>query len=206
MSKKIFITGISTEVGKTLISAIVTEALQADYWKPIQAGELDYSDTHKVKEMISNEKTVFFENSYALNQPMSPHAAAELDNVLIDIHKITVPSTENNLVIEGAGGLLVPLNDSQTILDIIKLDYKVVVVSRHYLGSINHTLMTVRLLQEKGFEVSIIFSGDENIGTESIIEKMTGAFIIGRVDEEDKIDKEVIKKYADKFRSNLMKL
>lgn len=206
MSNKIFITGISTEVGKTLISAIVTESLKADYWKPIQAGELDDSDTHKVKRMISNEKSVFFENSYALNSPMSPHAAAEIDNVRIELEKITTPVTSNHLVIEGAGGLLVPLNDRETILDIIKPDYKIIVVSRHYLGSINHTLMTVRLLQEHGFEVSIIFSGDENVGTESIIKKMTGVDIIGRVDEEEKIDQAVIKKYATQFHDNLMKL
>jgi dethiobiotin synthetase len=206
MSSKIFITGISTEVGKTLVSAIITEALEADYWKPVQAGELDYSDTHKVKEMISNEQSVFFENSYALNSPMSPHAAAEIDNLTIDIDKIIAPNTENNLVIEGAGGLLVPLNETQTILDIIEPEYKIIVVSRHYLGSINHTLMTVRLLQEKGFTVSIIFSGNENIGTESIIKKMTGATILGRVKEEEKIDKNVIKKYARLFRDNLMQL
>lgn len=206
MSKKIFITGISTEVGKTLVSAIVTEALKADYWKPVQAGELDYSDTHKVKEMISNEKSAFFQNSYALNSPMSPHAAAEIDKITIDLEEIKTPETENTLVIEGAGGLLVPLNDHQTILDIIKSEYKIIVVSRHYLGSINHTLMTVKLLQEKGFDVSIIFSGNENIGTESIIKKMTGANIIGRVDEEESIDTIVIQKYADLFRDKLKQL
>lgn len=204
MSKKIFITGISTEVGKTLVSAIVTEALKADYWKPIQAGELDNSDTHKVKGLISNEDSTFFKNSYALNSPMSPHAAAEIDGVTIDVEKILAPDTENTLVIEGAGGLLVPLNTTQTILDIIKPSYKIIVVSRHYLGSINHTLMTVKLLQEKGFEVSLVFSGDENLGTESIIKRMTRAFVIGRVDEEEVINKEVIKKYANKFRKNLM--
>ena len=147
--KKIFITGISTEVGKTLASAIVTEALKADYWKPIQAGELDYSDTDKVAEMISNKKSVFHKNSYALKTPMSPHAAAVIDTIEIDIEKITIPNTLNTLVIEGAGGILVPLNDTATILDIIQPDYKVIVVSRHYLGSINHSLLTIKTLQEK---------------------------------------------------------
>ena len=82
--KKYFITGISTEVGKTVASAIITEALEADYWKPVQSGDLEYSDTHKVKNLISNKTSVFHENSYALNTPMSPHASAEIDGITID--------------------------------------------------------------------------------------------------------------------------
>ena len=201
--KTYFITGISTEVGKTVVAAILTEALEADYWKPIQAGELEDSDTHKVERFISNKKTVFHKNSYALETPMSPHAAAEIDGITIDLTKISAPKTKNNLVIEGAGGLLVPLNNTATILDLIQPNYKVIVVSRHYLGSINHTLLTVNLLQAKGFEVAIIFSGDEHKTTESIIKKMTNATIIGRIDEEPYFDKNVIKKYAYKFKELL---
>ena len=201
--KTYFITGISTEVGKTVASAIVTEALEADYWKPIQAGDLDNSDTHKVERFVSNTKSVFHKNAFALNTPMSPHAAAEIDGINIDLNAITVPKTDNHLVIEGAGGLLVPLNDKDTILDLIKPDYKVIVVSRHYLGSINHTLLTVKLLQEKGFEVAIVFSGDEHPTTENIIKKMTNVDIIGRIDEEPYFDKNVIAEYANKFREKL---
>ena len=201
--KTYFITGISTEVGKTVASAIVTEALEADYWKPIQAGDLDNSDTHKVERFVSNKKSFFHKNAFALNTPMSPHAAAEIDGINIDLNTITAPKTDNHLVIEGAGGLLVPLNDRDTILDLIKPDYKVIVVSRHYLGSINHTLLTVKLLQEKGFEVAIIFSGDEHPTTENIIKKMTNVDIIGRIDEEPYFDKNVIAEYANKFREKL---
>ena len=203
MPKKYFISGISTEVGKTIAAAIVVEALQADYWKPVQAGELDNCDTKKVKSLISNSASVFHENSYALKTPMSPHAAAEIDGIIIDLKQITAPKTKNNLVIEGAGGLLVPLNNSKTILDIIKPDYKVIVVSRHYLGSINHTLLTVNLLKEKGFDVSIIFSGKAHKTTEEIIKKMTNATIIGRIDEEPYFDKNVVKEYAEKFKEKL---
>ncbi len=201
--KKYFITGISTEVGKTVAAAIVTEALKADYWKPVQAGELDNCDTQKVKKLISNTKSVFHPNSYALKTPMSPHAAAEIDKVVININNIIEPSTKNNLVIEGAGGLLVPLNNSETILDLIKPDYKIIVVSRHYLGSINHTLLTVKLLQEKGFDVSIIFSGEKHKTTEEIITKMTNVPVIGRIDEEPYFDKNVIKEYAELFSEKL---
>ncbi len=201
--QKIFITGISTEVGKTIVSAIVTEALHADYWKPIQAGELDNCDTKKVEKLVSNQQSKFHPNSYALQTPMSPHAAAELDGVTIDLSEIVAPNTNNHLVIEGAGGLLVPLNDSQTILDIIKPEYKVVVVSRHYLGSINHTLLTIKLLQEKGLEVSVIFSGEEHKTTEDIIKKMTNVSVLGRIEEEPYFDTNVIREYADLFREKL---
>jgi dethiobiotin synthetase len=201
--KKYFITGISTEVGKTIASAIITEALEADYWKPIQAGELEDSDSHKIKQLISNSNTVIHPNSYALKTPMSPHAAAEIDEITIELSKVTEPKTQRNLVIEGAGGLLVPLNNSETILDIIKPEYKVIVVSRHYLGSINHTLLTVNLLKEKGFDVAIIFSGNEHKTTEEIIKKMANVSVIGRIEEEPYFDKNVIREYAELFKEKL---
>ena len=201
--KTYFITGISTEVGKTVASAIVTEALEADYWKPVQAGDLDNSDTHKVKRYVSNAKSVFHQNAFALNTPMSPHAAAEIDGINIQLKDVVAPKTDNHLVIEGAGGLLVPINNTDTILDLIQPDYKVIVVSRHYLGSINHTLLTVKLLQEKGFDVAVVFSGDEYPTTESIIQEMTNVKVIGRIDEEPYFDKNVIKEYALKFKENL---
>ncbi len=202
--KKYFITGISTEVGKTIVSAIITESLHADYWKPIQSGDLDNSDSHKIKRLISNTKTKIYPNSYRLNTPMSPHASAEIDGVEIKLENIKEPQTKNHLVIEGAGGILVPLNDTQTVLGFIKSDYKVIVVSRHYLGSINHTLLTINLLKSKGFDVSLIFSGAEHKTTEDIIKKMTNVEIIGRIDEEPYFDKNVIKEYAEKFRKKLL--
>ena len=204
---KIFITGISTDVGKTVTSAIVVEALEADYWKPIQAGDLNLSDTHKVKSQISNSKSHFFPNAYALNTPASPHLAAEIDGITIDIKNIIEPKTENHLVIEGAGGIFVPLNDNETIVDLIQPDYKVIVVSRHYLGSINHTLLTIEAIRNRGFEVAgIIFSGSENKSTESLILNKTGIQCIGRIDEEPYFDQNVIKEYAELFRDNLLKL
>lgn len=198
-----FITGISTDVGKTIASAIITEALEADYWKPVQAGELDNCDTKKVEQLVSNKKSKFHANTYALQTPMSPHAAADIDNVSIDIKKIKAPKTSNHLVIEGAGGLLVPLNNKQTVFDLIKPNYKVVVVSRHYLGSINHTLLTINFIKEKGFDVSLIFSGNEHESTEQIIKKMTKIPVIGRIDEELFFDKNVIKEYAKIFKEKL---
>ncbi|SDL67724.1 dethiobiotin synthase [Kriegella aquimaris] len=204
--KEIFVTGISTGVGKTMASAIITEALQADYWKPIQAGDLDNSDSHKVKSLISNDKTVIHKSGYELKTAMSPHAAAEIDGIRIDRFHINQPETSNHLVIEGAGGLLVPLNEEDTMFDIIMPSYKVIVVSRHYLGSINHSLLTINWLTGKGYDVSVLFSGDANPHTENIILHKTGVSLIGRIDEEEIFDKETISKYADKFRGVLESL
>jgi len=204
---KLFITGISTDVGKTVASAIIVEALQADYWKPIQAGDLDNSDSHKIKNYISNDKTVIHENSYKLNTPASPHYAAEKDGISIDLKNIKEPKTNNHLVIEGAGGVLVPLNDNDCVIDLIQKDHKVIVVSRHYLGSINHTLLTLEALKSRNLNIAgIIFSGNENKGTESIIRSKTGINCIGRIDQEPYFDQKVIKEYADLFRENLLKL
>ena len=204
---KIFITGIGTDVGKTIASSIVVEALEADYWKPIQAGDLDKSDSHKVKKYISNSKTIIHDNSYKLNTPASPHLSAKLDGINIDLKLIKEPKTKNNLVIEGAGGLLVPLNEVDSIVDVIQKDYKVIVVSRHYLGSINHTLLTLETLKNRKIEVAgIIFSGDENKATEEIILAKTKAKYIGRIENEPYFDQRVIQYYADLFRDNLLNL
>jgi dethiobiotin synthetase len=203
---KLFITGISTDVGKTIASAIVTEALEADYWKPIQAGDLDNSDSHKIQRYISNPTTVIHPNSYALQTPASPHLAAAIDGITIDLKQINAPKTSNQLVIEGAGGLYVPLNDTDCVIDLIQNDYKVIVVSRHYLGSINHTLLTIEALQNRKINVAgIIFSGDENKPTEEIILKKTGVKMIGRIENEPYFDQNVIKYYADIFRDTLLK-
>ena len=204
---KLFITGISTDVGKTIASAIIVEALQADYWKPIQAGDLDNSDSHKIKRYISNDKTVIYENSYKLNTPASPHLAAELDGITIDLKQIKEPKTQNHLVIEGAGGLFVPINDTDCVIDLIQKDYKGIVVSRHYLGSINHTLLTIEALKNKKINIAgIIFSGEENKSSESIILNKTGVKCIGRIEQEPYFDQNVIREYADLFRENLLEL
>lgn len=204
---KLFITGISTDVGKTIASAIIVEALEADYWKPVQAGDVDHSDSHKVKSYISNNKTVIHPNCYLLNTPASPHLSAAIDGITIDLKQIKEPKNQNHLVIEGAGGVFVPLNDTDCVIDLIQPDYKVIVVSRHYLGSINHTLLTIEYLHNRKMTIGgIIFSGDENASTESIILNKTGIKCIGRIEQEPYFDQNVIKEYADRFRDNLLDL
>ncbi len=207
MSKRYFITGIGTEVGKTVVAAIVTESMEADYWKPVQAGDLDNSDTHKVKKLVSNSKTRFHSNAFALKTPMSPHAAAAIDGVDLSVSGIKTPEFKEVLVVEGAGGLLVPLNDKETIADLIKNNDTVILVSRHYLGSINHTLLSIEALRGRGIEkIGIIFSGEEHPTTEEAIKKIGKVNIIGRIDQEPYFDKMVIKEYAEKFKKELCEI
>ncbi|MEZ4970782.1 MAG: dethiobiotin synthase [Flavobacteriaceae bacterium] len=200
--KQFFVTGISTDVGKTITSAVLVEALQADYWKPVQTG--DDSDSDTISGLISNSKTLIHKSSYSLKAPISPHAAAALEGVYIDHNKIQEPVTENHLVIEGAGGVLVPLNDSDTLLDIIMPTYHVVVVVKHYLGSINHSLLTIKWLLLKGYDVAILFNGEPNAASEDIITKITGVPVLGRIGQEAVLTKEVVKKYAEQLRPALM--
>jgi len=189
-----FITGIGTGIGKTLISAILTEKLKADYWKPIQSGDLDTSDSITIKSLISNEKTIIHPESYRLTQPLSPHLSARLDGIEIDLQKINTPATDNHLIIEGAGGLMVPLNENELIIDLIKkLNAEVILVSQNYLGSINHTLLSLNLLKQYEIPVKgIVFNGDENQETERYIQQYGKVKSLGHVPNLKLINKENI--------------
>lgn len=201
----IFVTGIDTNVGKTIASAIITEALEADYWKPIQSGDLEHSDSHKIKELLSNEKTKIHSNAYAFRTPASPHFSAAVENIKIDIGQILRPKTENTLVIEGAGGVLVPLNEQNLLIDIIQPTDQIIVVSKNYLGSINHTLLTIEALKVRNLSIAgIIFNGPKNEATEEIILKYSGLNCLGFIEEEPYFDANVVKYYADLFREILI--
>ena len=205
--KRYFITGIGTDVGKTLISAILVEVLQADYWKPIQSGDLNYTDTMKVRALVSNEKSQFYQESYLLTKPLSPHSAAKFDNIQISLDKIECPNSNNSLIVEGAGGLLVPINDSGEMMKdiMIKLAFPVVVVVRNYLGSINHTLLTVEVLQKYGIKIGgLVFNGEKNEDSERIILETTQLPCILNVDEEPIINKETVAKYANLVKLDLI--
>lgn len=204
MSKKninntvLFVTGIDTNVGKTLVSAILTEAFEADYFKPIQSGTVEGADHLTVKGWISNSKTTIHPNIYSFPDPVSPHLAANLVGETIDIKKIQLPKTNRSLVVEGAGGVLVPINEEETILDLISPEMKVVVVTRNYLGSINHTLLTLHALQQKGCQVvGLVVSGDRNPESERIIQKMSGIPIWFAIEQEPYINQNVVAEYAE---------
>ncbi|MGV4461213.1 dethiobiotin synthase [Ornithobacterium rhinotracheale] len=202
--KNIFITGIDTDAGKTVAAAIAVEALKADYWKPIQSGDLDNTDTMKVQQMVSNSETKFYPEAYRLNTPASPHAAAEIDGVIIDLDKIERPKTENNLIIEGAGGLLVPLNAKQNVADLIQPSDKVILVTKHYLGSINHTLLSYEYLKNKGFnDIAIWINGEEKTSTEQALKNRVDAFFIERIQTLLEVNKESIQNEAQRISESL---
>lgn len=199
--KKLFVTGIGTDVGKTVVSAILTEAIEADYWKPVQAGDLDNSDSIKVERYISNKKTVIHPEGMKLNSPMSPHAAAAIDGVEIELSDIRLPETDNNLIVEGAGGLMVPLNDKDLIIDLIQhLGLEVVLVSQNYLGSINHTILSIDALKSRGIKVlGIIFNGETNEETEKYILNYSNLPCLGRIAQHAEINKKTVLNYKSLF-------
>ncbi|MFN4234840.1 MAG: dethiobiotin synthase [Bacteroidia bacterium] len=201
--RKIFITGIGTDVGKTVVSAIVTEALQADYWKPIQTGSYISCDADTVRNLISNTKTKIHPEVYKLEQPLSPHAAAELENVKISLSEIELPKTDNTLVIEGAGGIMVPLNDHEFILDIIKkFNAETILVIQNYLGSINHSLLSIDCLKKHQINIlGIIFNGPPHKMSEDIIKKYSQLPILAHIGKEPKITPAVISKYASQLKN-----
>jgi len=191
-----FITGIGTGIGKTLVCAILTEKLKADYWKPIQSGDLDQSDSLTIKKLISNNKTIIHPEKYRLSNPFSPHLSAKLDGVKIDLDEIVIPDTDNNLIIEGAGGLMVPLNEEELIIDLIKkLNVEVILVSQNYLGSINHTLLSINLLNQYGIHIKgIIFNGDENAESQRFILQYSNINYLGFIPVIEQINPSNIKK------------
>jgi dethiobiotin synthetase len=171
MHESYFITGIGTGIGKTIVSAVLTEKLQADYWKPIQSGDLAQSDSMMIESLLTNRITKIHPELYRLTQPLSPHLSAKLDGITIDLAKFELPKTTNNLIVEGAGGLMVPLNDQHLIVDLInKLGLQVILVSQSYLGSINHSLLTITTLKRYNIPIKgIIFNGEPNIESEQYI-------------------------------------
>lgn len=168
--KTLFITGIGTEIGKTICSAVLTKYFRADYWKPVQSGDLDFSDSMKIKTW-AGENTVCHPETYRFALAASPHQSAREERITIDLNTIHLPETENNLIIEGAGGLMVPLTDNEYIIDLIAtLNIPAVLVVRNYLGCINHTLLSIMALQSKNIRLRyIILNGSFPVDTESII-------------------------------------
>lgn len=200
---KFFVAGIGTEIGKTVVSAILTEALKADYWKPIQSGALEDSDTHTVRRYISNAASVFHPEAYRLREPLSPHAAAAIDGVTIELSKLVIPETGNHLVIELAGGLMVPLNDTDLNIDFVQQSgLPVVLVSRNYLGSINHTLLSVDALKQRNIPIlGLIFNGETTPASESFILNYTGLPCLARIPLESNLTPEVIARHAAELTS-----
>ena len=194
-----FVTGIHTDAGKTVASAFLQLALDADYWKPIQAGDLDFGDTDRVRAYTSLPAERYHPVRHALRTPASPHYAARLDGVDIKLEDFELPKTDRPLIVEGAGGILVPINDRQTVGDLmVHLGLPVILVSRHYLGSINHTLLSIEQLRRMGLEIAgIVYSGGEN-GAETvrIVGEMTGIEVLGELPEFGEVTSDVLRNFV----------
>lgn len=198
---KYFVTGIDTDSGKTLACAILCEALKADYWKPVQSGLPRDSDT--IQNLISNDLTRIHPETFLLKTPASPHAAADIDGVKIQLKDFKLPQTNNTLIIEGAGGTLVPLNEKDFMVDLmLHLNVEIIVVADLYLGSINHTLLTIEALKNRNLKIKgIIFNGDTNAASESIILKHSKASCLLKIKRETAISRDVVLKYASELKS-----
>lgn len=199
------VTGIGTDVGKTVVSALLCEALQADYWKPIQSGAKDGTDSATVAALTS-ENTRIFEEAHCLQEPLSPHAAALLEHTYIHSSGLRVPSHAGPLIIEGAGGVHVPLNDRHTFLDVMQVwDIPVIVVSKNYLGSINHTLLTLEVLQQRGIPIAgIVFNGASTPLSESAISAYSHVPVLGHIPEVGLVNRSFIESHAAAWRSELL--
>jgi dethiobiotin synthetase len=195
-----FIAGIGTNVGKTVVAAIVAESLQAAYWKPIQCGDLHYTDTDIVSSLTSNVKT--YPEAYRFSLPASPHLAASAEGVKIDIAELELPNNQNSshkmIVVEGAGGIMVPLNPQTLMLNYINhLGLPVILVSKNYLGSINHTLLSIHALNSTSSPIKgIIFSGTSDPKIEETILQYSGVHRLGHVPWTECLDRSFVTHHA----------
>ena len=197
-----FVTAIGTDSGKTLVSAILCKALDADYWKPVQAGFP--TDAETVRLLLGNSNSKIHPEKYLLKTPASPHAAAALENIEIKLDDFIIPPHKKDLVIEGAGGCLVPLNNQDFVIDVAaRFDAEVVLVSNLYLGSINHTLLTWEALKQRHLRIKgIIFNGEHNPESERIILHHTRVPQLLHVNHEDVCDVTMVEKYSKQLQQN----
>ena len=203
-AKGLFITGIGTDVGKTVAAAVISKALEVDYWKPVQCGDLDNSDSIKIAR-LTGMKTI--PEAYRLQAPMSPHAAADLEGIELSITQIELPKSDKPIVVEGAGGVMVPFNSKETYLDVmVKLNLPVVLVTRHYLGSINHTMLSWKVLKNVGLNVvALVISGKTHKSTEShFATQMDVPFI--RIKELEEVNSETVAEEAERLKSSIKAL
>ncbi|MDN5396183.1 MAG: dethiobiotin synthase [Chryseobacterium sp.] len=188
---QLFITGIGTEVGKTICSAVLTQYFKADYWKPVQSGDLDNTDSHKIESWT--EDTVCHPETYRLQLAASPHQSAREENIEINLNKFQLPKTGNKLIVEGAGGLMVPLTDEIFMIDLIeRFNLPVALVVRNYLGCINHSLLSIMALKQRKLKLEyLIFNGAFPPDTERVIcnfiKRETRIIYIPEIDQPTKV-------------------
>lgn len=198
---RLIVGGIGTDVGKTVVSAMLCEAFGLDYWKPIQAGDLHNTDSDTVRSLTTGCRV--HDESHRLTEAMSPHAAARRDAAEIDLASIQPPETKN-LVVELAGGLMVPINAKELTVDLVaQLDMPVVLVANYYLGSINHTLLSIELLKSRGIElVGVVFNGTVNVDSRAVILSYTGIEPLADIEQMSTLTRDFIKTHANQLRQH----
>jgi dethiobiotin synthetase len=206
MNQRIFVTGIGTGVGKTVVAAIFTKALSADYWKPVQCGDLDASDSMEVKRLLAPASPTVHPEAICLRTPASPHFAAAHEGRQVSLAEVRFPATERHLIVEGAGGILVPLNSKEMIIDIAVHGHcKVVVVSSVYLGSLNHTFLTIEALRARKLEIiGLVFNGSLTPGLEDVIMERTGLPVLLTIDHHADLNPELISSYGEQLHKELI--
>jgi dethiobiotin synthetase len=197
--RPICIAGIHTGIGKTLVSAIVCHAIQADYWKPVQAGETDRTDSMRVRQFSDSKTTTVHPEAWVLGSPQSPHRAAAIDGVELHLENLRLPHTSNTLVIETAGGLYSPYDERHCMVDLIeKFSARVILVSRHYLGSINHTLLSLHVLKQRNIPVlGLIYSGADFSSSSTFIARKHPEIPFFHLGEIDEIDRDQMRLTAE---------
>jgi dethiobiotin synthetase len=202
--KPLFISGIGTGIGKTIIAAVITEFLKADYWKPVQAGIDSGTDSSWISSLISNSETRIHPETYKLKLAVSPHISAGNENQHIEINRILKDFCQMDpkrpLIIEGAGGLMVPLNEKDFVIDLIKqLDARLILVSRNYLGSINHSLMTAKLCRSYGLDVAGWVFNDDYLDYKKEISDWSGYPILFSLPFVEPVSKQTIFREASRL-------
>lgn len=204
---KILVTGNGTDVGKTVVSGVLTTLFRGDYWKPIQCGDKETSDSMIMRQWLDPCSHAVHPPAYSFQAPVSPHHAARLENIEIEMTRLSPPHTLRPLIIESAGGILVPLTANQVALDLFETwNCQWVVVSHHYLGSINHTLLTIEALRRRALPIlGLIFNGAPNPDSEAAILALSGLPMLGRLFPEPYINDQTFKKYGQLWRQNFSK-
>ncbi|PIP92630.1 MAG: dethiobiotin synthase [Bdellovibrio sp. CG11_big_fil_rev_8_21_14_0_20_39_38] len=205
-SEIFFVTGISTDVGKTIFSAILANALQANYWKPVQCGNLDASDSVLITNLIPRAKAI--PSSYNFSCAQSPHAASKLENKTISLAFIREQKLIGPTVIEGAGGALVPLNETEDVIDIATaFKAEVIIVVKYYLGCINHTLLTISELKNRHLRIKgLVFNGIPNEESKKIVLQRSQLPCLLDIQQEDGFSIETIERYSLLLKERLNEL
>ncbi len=201
-----FVTGTDTDVGKTVVSAWLLAHLDACYWKPVQAGTEPETDTETVRRLAEVPEDRILPEVYVLKEPLAPHEAARREGISIDMAKLIGPQDDRLLIVEGAGGLLVPLNEQDYVIDLIEdLNLPVILVARSTLGTINHTLLSLEALRRRGLVVAgVVINGPESPHNRAAIERYGKTQVIAEIPRLHTVTRSALRQIAPEF--DLLKL